>query len=114
MSGTRLTLVFELATEPSTERATALIERWLAKELDLADLRPLKVSSVRIQSDGRTADGRELADRRRRLNLSQRELAWRAGVTADTVSAVEHGRTGAMSSGVVAVRRALAEAEAAR
>lgn len=123
---TRITLTFELATAPAVEAATQLIEAWLNEQLNLTTgwLRPLKVKALHIQGEGPDAaemrvslaarGGWQLAQRRTQLGLSQRQLAQRAGVTKTAISQVESGRTGLGSKTAIAMRRALAAAEAGR
>jgi DNA-binding XRE family transcriptional regulator len=115
MNGTRLTLVFELRTEPAVERAIDLIERWVCDELDIeTPLRALSVASVRISGDGLPVpeSGARIAERRERLHLTQQTVARRAGISRTTVAAVERGDISADSKSGIAVRRTLDAAEA--
>ncbi|MFG3439884.1 helix-turn-helix domain-containing protein [Nonomuraea sp. NPDC047897] len=122
----KITLTFELATAPAVEAATELIEAWVNQRLNLTSswLRPLKVQALHIHGEGPDAvemrlalaakRGHQLAQRRRELRLTQRQLARRAGVTQTAVSQVESGRTGLGSKSAIAIRQALAAAEAGR
>ncbi|MEV1245156.1 helix-turn-helix domain-containing protein [Nonomuraea sp. NPDC049750] len=115
MSGTRLTFVFELRTEPAIEKAIGLVERWVCDELDIeTPLRALSVASVRISGEGLPLPepGVRLAERRQRLNLTQQTVARRAGISRTAVVAVERGDISGGSKSAIAVRRTLDAAEA--
>lgn len=114
---TRLTLTFELRTEPAIEGAIGLIERWVCGELDIeTPLRALSVASLRIDSEGLPLpeSGARIVARRERLHLTQQTVAQLAGISRAAVVAVEQGKFSADSKSAIAVRRALNAVEAGR
>lgn len=121
----RITLTFDLDTNPSVEAALQLVEAWANSQLNLQDewLRPLKVTAVSITGDGQIGEeieralgdksGKAIARRRVALHLTQREIARRTGLTTMAVSSVERGLTGPTAKSAVAIRRTLEALEAA-
>ncbi|MGP4093006.1 helix-turn-helix transcriptional regulator [Nonomuraea sp. KM90] len=120
----RIVMTFELGSEASVEAATQLIEAWVNGQLNLDDhwLRPLKVKSIGLRGHGlpngqqlqAAIAGDDVAQRRQALGLTQSQLARRAGATGMAVSQIERGLTSGTSKTAFAIRRALADAEAAR
>lgn len=122
----RLTITLDLHTDPSVQRATELVQRWLAGELDVENwqLRPLKIQAARIDvatlplgdTEHLVAEsgGAAILRRRKALGLTQRTLAEYASVSTMTVSHLENRHVSATSPSAIAVRRALDELEAAR
>lgn len=110
---THLTITFALGGT-SVEAATELAARWLGGEIG-GPVRPIYITSVRVGEASRIPEpARLIAAHRRRLHLTQQKVAELAGVTQTTVSNVERGRLGGDTPSAIAIRRALADAEAAR
>lgn len=113
-AGVQLTITVKLTGAPGVEAATGLVERWLADELRLDQLRPLSVAAVWIDADGLLIPDTALAmaARRKRLYLTQEDLAALAGISRQAVCQIERGRTSLASGDAIAIRQALKAAEA--
>lgn len=100
----------------AAETAAGLITKWLTGELgELGEpVQPLTIISIRLGEDAVPETAQRIADRRRRLHLTQEALAKLAGVTKVSVNRVERGHLSTISRSGIAIRRALAAAEAGR
>ncbi|MEV0616108.1 helix-turn-helix transcriptional regulator [Nonomuraea sp. NPDC050404] len=111
----RLTVTFELGVT-SVEAAMKAIDEWAASRFNGRGLHVLKVEAA---GDGdphirALTAGHRLAERRRRLGISQHDLAKQARVPKASISRVELGYRGPHSATAIAMERALDAAEASR
>jgi len=117
--GLRLTITFEFDGTDSVEKAQRFVEKWMADKLGTTPdvLRPVSIRALnyrigRMHSFRVPDPARELTRRRKALGLTQGQLAERAGVSQDRVSAFERGVMPASAPSYAAIVAALEKAEA--
>lgn len=119
--GLRLTVTFEFDGTDSVEKAQAFVTRWMADKFGTTpdELRPVQVRALnyrigRMHSFRVPDPARELERRRKALGLTQAQLAGRASVSQDRVSAFERGVLPATAPSYGPIVAALEAAEAQR